>query len=146
MLLLTGILVVLFMLEWGRVIGPIFIPGAIGAVLVARARHTWLEASLAEREVRIVVARVGPTIRTRVAFDELEYLRIEPTRKDLDKGYLLRVGRTRGEPITLDRADTADMLESEREVVGRFLLESGAMSGPRARVETADLGEATELK
>lgn len=138
------------MLGGGRVSGAIFLPAVFGAVVVARARYARLEASKAERTVRIVVARVGPTVRASVAFDELEFLRVVPTHADRrNTAYELQVGRTRGGPIKLLRADTEASLETERARLGQFLIEAGAMNGPRAGTEapsgTETLPELDEL-
>ncbi len=139
LLCIPAILIALWTRTGGGIGGSIFLPAIFGGVLIARARYSSIEASTSEREVRVLVRRLGPALRVRIPFDELESVRVLPTNfKSQNPTYELQIGRVGGQSVVLMRADGPSSLEAERERLGRFLIEAGAMNGLRTRVSEPD--------
>ena len=94
-----------------------------------------------------MVRRLGPALRVRIPFDELESVRVLPTSlKAKNPSYELQIGRKGGEPVVLVRADGPSLLEVERERLGRFLIEAGAMNGLRPRVAEPGQGHLPRIE
>lgn len=136
-LLLAPVIVVAIWLRiGGGVSGAILGPVVFGVVLLARARYSTIVVSQSEREVRVTIGRLGPVIRSRIPFEELESLFVLPC--DMKSGspaYELQLGRAHGAPVLLLRADSPLALEAERARLGEFLLRTGAMGAPGTRAD-----------
>lgn len=116
-------------------------PLLFGAIFLARTRHCRIEVSRGEHEVRVVVARLGPTVRARLAFEELESVHVVPSSMRVEKpNYVLQIGRAHAGSITLLHSETEAELHTERARVERFLIDAGAMDdrGSRVTVEDAE--------
>ncbi len=136
LLLAPAILVVIWLQVGGGVSGAILGPVVFGVVVLARARYSTIVVSQTEREVRVTIGRLGPVIRSRIPFEELESVFVLPSEmRSGNPAYELQLGRAHGEPVLLLRADSALALEPERARLGEFLLRTGAMSATRARAD-----------
>lgn len=103
-------------------------PALVGAMVLARTRHGRIEVARGEREVRVVVVRLGPTIRGRLSFDEVESVHSAPSSMRSEKpAYVLRIGRIEGPWVDLLTAEAEAELRDERARVERFLVETGAL-------------------
>lgn len=139
LLCISALLSAFFRLTGGGIDGSIFLPALFGGIMIARVRHSSIEVSPNEREVRVSIRRFGPALRVRIPFGELESVRVRPTSvKSRSPTYELQIGRAGGEPVVLMRADGPRLIEVERERLWQVLSEAGAMSGPRTRAFEPD--------
>jgi len=114
--------------RFGSGVAPLAVSCVLGAIFLLRTRHCRIEVSRAEREVRVVVTRVGPTVRGVLSFAELEGVHVAPANMRVQNpDYVLQVGSLHGKAITLLEAKTEAELRAERDRVERFLVEAGAL-------------------
>lgn len=112
----------------GSGVAPLAVSTLLGAIFCARVRHCRIEVSRSAREVRVVISRVGPTVRGTLSFDEVESVHVAPSSLRVQKpSYVLQVGSAHGKAITLLKAETEAELRADRERVERFMVEAGVL-------------------